>query len=267
MTVKQYQKKETLLKVSNISLKYDLLVLRDITFAISDIVREGVTQGQIVSLVGRSGIGKTCLFRILAGLIKPTSGTVAIDHDQHPVRAGDVGVVYQNYILFNHRTIYDNLRLSLERSPAKPSGSVESIIKQYADEFSLTEHLKKYPQQLSGGQRQRVSIIQQILNGNRFILLDEPFSGLDAIMVDKVKQLLVKISNMHEDNTFIIVSHNIDHSLAISDSAFIIAKEDGKEGAVIKESLDLIEMGFAWDPDVIRQKEFIDFCASIKDKL
>jgi ABC-type nitrate/sulfonate/bicarbonate transport system ATPase subunit len=244
-----------------------VLVLRDISFEISDIVRQGVTQGQIVSLVGRSGIGKTCLFRILAGLIKPTSGTVMIDHDQHPVRAGDVGVVYQNYILFNHRTIYDNLRLSLERNAAKPSGSIESIIKEYAAEFSLTDHLRKYPQQLSGGQRQRVSIIQQILNGNRFILLDEPFSGLDAIMVDKVKQLLLKISNMHEDNTFIIVSHNIDHSLAISDSAFIIAKEAGKEGAVITESLDLIELGFAWDPEVIRQKEFIDFCASMKDKL
>lgn len=267
MTVKQYQKKETLLKVSNVSLRYDTLVLRDISFEISDIVREGLTQGQIVSLIGRSGIGKTCLFRILAGLIKPTSGTVTIDHDQHPVRAGDVGVVYQNYILFNHRSIYDNLRLSLERNPSRPSGSIESIIKEYADEFSLAEHLKKYPQQLSGGQRQRVSIIQQILNGNRFILLDEPFSGLDAIMVDKVKQLLVKISNMHEDNTFIIVSHNIDHSLAISDSAFIIAREPGKEGAVITESIDLIEMGFAWDPEVIRRPEFIEFCVSIKDRI
>ena len=267
MAVKQYQKKETLLKVSNVSLKYDALVLRDISFEIRDIVRDDVTQGQIVSLVGRSGIGKTCLFRILAGLIKPTSGTVTIDHDQHPVRAGDVGVVYQNYILFNHRTIFDNLRLSLERSLTKPPGSIESVINEYAKQFSLTEHLRKYPQQLSGGQRQRVSIIQQILNGNRFILLDEPFSGLDAIMVDKVKDLLVKISNMHEDNTFIIVSHNIDHSLAISDSAFIIGREEGKEGAVIKESLDLIEMGFAWDPEVIRRQEFIDFCASIKEKI
>ncbi|MDB5035020.1 MAG: transporter ATP-binding protein [Chlorobi bacterium] len=267
MTVRQYQKKEALLKVSNVSLRYDCLVLRDISFEIDDIIREGVTQGQIVSLIGRSGIGKTCLFRILAGLIKPTTGTVLIDHDQHPVRAGDVGVVYQNYILFNHRTIYDNLRISLERSQTPPGGSIDAVIKEYAAEFSLTEHLKKYPQQLSGGQRQRVSIIQQVLNGNRFVLLDEPFSGLDAIMVDKVKQLLVKIANMHEDNTFVIVSHNIDHSLAISDSAFIIAKEEGKEGAVVKESINLIDMGFAWDPDVIRQQEFIDFCASIKDKI
>ncbi len=267
MTVKQYEKKELLLKVSNVSLRYDALVLRDISFEIHNITRTEVTQGQIVSLIGRSGIGKTCLFRILAGLVKPTSGTVLIDHDQHPVRAGDVGVVYQNYILFNHRTIYDNLRLSLERRLEPLSGSIESVIKDYAAEFSLTEHLKKYPQQLSGGQRQRVSIIQQILNGNKFVLLDEPFSGLDVLMVDKVKQLLLKISNMHEDNTFIVVSHNIDHSLAISDSAFILAKEEGKEGAIIKESLNLIEMGFAWDPEIIRQKEFIDFCASIKDKL
>ncbi len=72
---------------------------------------------------------------------------------------------------------------------------------------------------------------------------------------------------MHEDNTFIVVSHNIDHSLAISDNALIMAKEEGKEGAVIKESLDLIELGFAWEPEIMRQKEFINFCASIKEKL
>jgi ABC-type nitrate/sulfonate/bicarbonate transport system ATPase subunit len=267
MNHKAYTKTDVLLKAEQISLKFDRLILRDISFEIRDIVRQDVTQGQIVSLIGRSGIGKTCLFRILAGLIQPTSGKVLLDHDMHPVRAGEVGVVYQNYILFNHRTIYDNLRLSIERSAAPPSGKIDEVIKEYADIFSLAEHLRKYPQQLSGGQKQRVSIIQQVLNGNRFILLDEPFSGLDAIMVDKVKDVLVKISNIHEDNTLIIVSHNIDHALSISDSAYIIGTEEGKEGSVIKESIDLIEMGFAWNPEVMRDPEFLQFCGSIKERI
>jgi ABC-type nitrate/sulfonate/bicarbonate transport system ATPase subunit len=103
--------------------------------------------------------------------------------------------------------------------------------------------------QLSGGQRQRVSIIQQVLTGNKFILFDEPFSGLDALMIDKVIALLVEISTLHELNTLVIISHDVENSLAISDTAFILAREKDKEGATITETIDLIELGFAWNSE------------------
>src|SRR3954467_4407894 len=110
----EYKKEGLLLKATDINLKYDTRqILRDVNFEILDIVRPGLIQGQVVSLIGRSGIGKTQLFRILSGLLKPTSGTVTIGADQKPVKAGQVGVVPQNYILFNHRTIYNNLALGL----------------------------------------------------------------------------------------------------------------------------------------------------------
>lgn len=110
----EYTKGKLLLKATNINLKYDTRqILRDVNLEIFDIHRPDVIQGQVVSLIGRSGIGKTQLFKILAGLLQPTSGTILIGEHQKPVVAGEVGIVPQNYILFNHRTIYNNLRLGL----------------------------------------------------------------------------------------------------------------------------------------------------------
>jgi ABC-type nitrate/sulfonate/bicarbonate transport system ATPase subunit len=270
-TIKQealYIKNEVLMEVENVSLSYGKPVLRDINFAVHNIVRPGVEQGQVVSLIGRSGIGKTQLFKILAGLITPDTGSIAVGLDQHPVVAGEVGVVSQNYLLFNHRTIKDNLKLAMRHSSlALTPLEKEQLIVQYAETFDLSEHLGKYPMQLSGGQRQRTSIIQQILTGNKFILLDEPFSGLDALMVDKVMELLIKISTMDELNTLVIISHDVENALAISDTAYILAREPGKEGATITETLDLMKMGFAWNPQIRQDESFQNLVADIKHKI
>jgi len=264
-----YYKNETILTAESISLKLgEKEVLRDINFSVHNICRPGLQQGQVVSLIGRSGIGKTQLFRIIAGLQQPDTGTLKIGRDLHPVKQGEVGIVPQNYILFNHRSIYENLQIGL-RASGKESVEKErkEIIQEYAGQFMLKEHLHKYPQELSGGQRQRVSIIQQVLTGNQFILLDEPFSGLDTLMIDKVVDLLVKISNLHEYNTLVIVSHDIENALAISDTAFILAAEKGKEGATITETIDLVEMGLAWRPDIRKDPCFLHLLEAIKYKL
>src|ERR1700749_2530109 len=106
MQIFEYAKKETILKVDNLNLSYgDKKILTDVNFHIENVVRPGMSQGQIVSLLGRSGSGKTQIFKCLAGLKKPTSGTILIGQNLHPVKAGDVGVVPQNYILFNHRSV------------------------------------------------------------------------------------------------------------------------------------------------------------------
>ena len=264
-----YQIKELLLKAENICLQYDdKHILHNVNFEIHNITRPNLSQGQVVSLIGRSGIGKTQLFKLIAGLKRPTSGVITINADQHPVVPGEVGIVPQNYILFSHRTIFENLKIGLDFAEKKSSAKEkEDIIKEYASHFDLTDHLKKYPTQLSGGQRQRVSIIQQVLTGNKFILLDEPFSGLDVLMVDKVINLLLKVSTLHELNTLIIVSHDIENSLAISDTAFILAKNDANEGATIVETIDLLSFGFAWDPAIRTNPAFQELVAKIKYKI
>ena len=263
-----YKKEEVILQVENVNLSYDRPVLRSINFNIHDITRPGAQQGQVVSLVGRSGIGKTQLFKILSGLISPQTGSVKIGQDLKPVKAGDVGVVPQNYILFNHRSILDNFKLGLRGETNKLTETQKKeLINDYANKFGLADHLKKYPMQLSGGQRQRVSIIQQILTGNRFILLDEPFSGLDPVIKDKVLELLTTISSLNELNTLVIISHDIENSLAISDTAFILANQEGHEGATITETIDLMHLGFAWNPEIKKNKDFQDLVSQMKFRM
>ena len=259
-------KKQELLKAENICLDYDgKPILRDICFGIKDIVRPGVTQGQVVSLLGRSGIGKTQLFKILSGLQLPTSGKIMINGSKE-VQAGDMGVVFQNYYLFEWRTIYQSLLLSAKQNK-KLKGNEKEAIEKWADEFGLLDVLQYYPQQVSGGQRQRASIIQQLLKDSNFLLLDEPFSGLDVCVLDKVVDMLLQVSLSDELKTLIIVSHDIETSVAISDTVFIMGKEKGKAGATIKQEIDLIERDLAWDKDVMKQQAFLDTIEEIKASL
>jgi ABC-type nitrate/sulfonate/bicarbonate transport system ATPase subunit len=170
--------------------------------------------------------------------------------------------------LFNHRTIRDNLKIALENCGKKLSNKEkDNIINEYASKFQLNDELKKYPMQLSGGQRQRVSIIQQVLTGNIFILLDEPFSGLDAVMKDKVIELLVQVSVSSERTTLIIISHDIESSLAISDTAFILAKQKENEGATITEAIDLMELDLAWHPEIKSSTKFQALVNQIKSRI
>ena len=258
-----YIKKQVLLKAENVQLHFgNNIILRDINFEIKDIVRPGMQQGQVVSLIGRSGMGKTQLFKLLSGLQMPSAGKICMQQDK-PVKAGDMGVIFQHYYLFEWRTVYQSLLLAAKQNSLLKGKEKESIAL-YAERFQLTDQLKQYPQQLSGGQRQRASIIQQLLKGADFLLLDEPFSGLDVCVLDKVVELLLEVSVSDELKTLIIVSHDIPASVAISDTIFILGKEAGKPGATIVREIDLIERGLAWQKEVRHIKAFQETVDEIK---
>lgn len=147
----------------------------------------------------------------------------------------------QAYPLLAHRTVQGNLEL------------VSSDKKKIADmlsRFNLDAHAQKYPIQLSGGQRQRIAIIQQMLQTNHFLLMDEPFSGLDIIAKDKVCKLISEVSSVDELNTTIFTTHDLESSVAIADHIWMLGREDGKPGATIIKQIDLIERGLAWDPNI-----------------
>jgi polar amino acid transport system ATP-binding protein/sulfate transport system ATP-binding protein/NitT/TauT family transport system ATP-binding protein len=276
-----YIKKEILLQAKDLSLVYgDKCILHDINFAIRDIIRPGLQQGQVVSLVGRSGIGKTQLFRVLSGLQKPSTGSITIRErkpaetaagtievfQERRVQPGDMGVIFQNYYQFGWRTVRQSLMLAARKNKAL-AGREEETLLTYADQFDISDVLHRWPGQLSGGQQQRVSIIQQLLKGADFLLLDEPFSGLDVCVLDKVVELLLQVSLSDELKTLIIVSHDIATAIAISDTVFILGRQAGKEGSTLVREIDLIDRGLAWQKEARQEKVFAETLEEIKSFL
>jgi ABC-type nitrate/sulfonate/bicarbonate transport system ATPase subunit len=268
MIDRSYHLAERLLNIQNLGVKYgEKVILRDVNLEVYNIVRPGMEQGQVVALVGASGIGKTQLFRCIAGLQRPSNGSVVADNGNNdPVKAGDVGVVFQNYPLLKHRSVLSNLKLA-----AKKGKQLEKI-DFYLKRFGLDDRKDLYPAQLSGGQRQRAAIIQQLLCSDHFLLMDEPFSGLDIKMKDEVCKLIIEVSTVHEKNTIILTTHDIDTAVRIADHVWVLGyqrDENGNHipGATCIKSIDLIERGLAWNPDVMNHSLFMPTVREIESIL
>jgi NitT/TauT family transport system ATP-binding protein len=261
---------EPLVTVENISHSLGgRLILKNVNAQIKNFRREGVEQGQVVSLLGPSGVGKTTLFRIMAGLDTPDEGRVLIGTAQEPVTRGRVGVVAQHYPLFAHRTVLGNLVVA-GKLAGMTASEANDRAKAYLSEFGLEGSDDKYPSQLSGGMRQRTAIAQQFMCSEHYILMDEPFSGLDPVAVDRIIRFIVDLSQSHEEKTFIVVTHDIDAAIQVSDTLWLMGRdrsEDGSatEGANIQATIDLIERGLAWQGNVFDKPEFHECAKEIRN--
>lgn len=255
-----YEKKEPLISIENVSLKFgDKVILRDVNAKIHNIVRPDQVQGQVVCFLGPSGIGKTQLSRIICGLQPPTSGSVTIEG--RPTLKGRVGMVPQNYILFDFLTVRENFRLARSQGKKMATEMIELW-----KEFGLDDHLDKYPKQLSGGQRQRVSIVRQLLVGHQTIVMDEPFSGLDILMKKKACTAITQAANLHENNTIIVVTHDVTEGMSIADTVWLMGKDRGSEGARIVEEYDLASLGLCWRPDLLHDPKFQEKVIEVKER-
>jgi polar amino acid transport system ATP-binding protein/sulfate transport system ATP-binding protein len=223
----------------------------------------------VVGFLGPSGVGKSTLFRILAGLETPKFGRVLLEASKEPVTPGQMGVVFQSYPLLKYYTVLDNLVVA-----GRCSGMMKQAAETHAmallKEFELEDKADSYPKQLSGGQRQRVAIAQQLMCSGHFLLMDEPFSGLDPIMKDKACETIKKVAAKDEKNTIIVVTHDISAALAVSDTLWLLGRErdaDGKiiPGAYIKKTYDLIGLGLAWHQNVTLTPEFGRVLAEIRE--
>jgi ABC-type nitrate/sulfonate/bicarbonate transport system ATPase subunit len=250
---REYTTNGRLLSIENLSICYGpKTVLRDVNLHIDNIVRPGMLQGQTIGLLGPSGIGKTQLFRAIAGLQMPTTGGVLLHEAKTPVVAGQVGVVQQSYPLLSHRTIQGNLDLAGRKLGSKASAEIDRLL----SHFGLLDKKKSYPLELSGGQRQRVAIVQQLLCNNHFVLMDEPFSGLDVVAKEKVYETIRAVTTEHEHNTVIFTSHDLESAVRLADEIWVLGREQGKEGGTAIKRINLIERGLAWDKDINRNPAF-----------
>jgi ABC-type multidrug transport system ATPase subunit len=252
-----YSEKNTVLYVENLSVGYDgKTILKDVNFIEKDIVREGhESTGQTIAFIGRSGRGKSTLFKALTGLLKPTTGQILITDlstedtdDAKVLTEGDMGFVDQKYTLFRHKTITQICEYALRKSTLTKEEK-QSLITEYLTEWGLLEHKDKYSCELSGGQRQRTAIIEQMISSKHFMIFDEPFSGLDVGNIEKVKESFGKVLTANEYNTIIFSTHDIRLAAELADSIYIVGFPEGTtEYSTIVKHYDLKKMGLAWQP-------------------
>jgi len=253
-----YQEQDTILYLDNVSIGYDKTkpILKDISLIEKNIVREGIeSTGQTIAVVGRSGRGKSTLFKALTGLLKPLSGQILITdlrtadiNDAKVVSEGDIGFVDQKYTLFRHKTVEQICHYAMRKIEITKADK-EAIITKYLEEWGLAEHRKKYSCELSGGQRQRTAIIEQMLSSKHFMIFDEPFSGLDVGNIEKVKQNFERIASDNEYNTIIFSTHDIRLAVELADSIYVVGHPEGvTDYSTIVGHYDLKKMGLAWQP-------------------
>lgn len=201
----------TILEFNNVTKKYGQSTAVD---NISLIVKEG----EFLSLLGPSGCGKTTTLRMIGGFELPTQGSIKIngkEASQLPPNHRPVNTVFQNYALFPHLSIYDNIAFGLKQKKIEKSQIINET-NEIIEIMGLEQHRDKYPKLLSGGQQQRVALARALVNKPRVLLLDEPLGALDLKLRKKMQFELKKLHEQFKI-TFIYVTHDQEEALIMSD--------------------------------------------------
>jgi polar amino acid transport system ATP-binding protein/sulfate transport system ATP-binding protein len=151
------------------------------------------------------------------------------------------------------------------------NGSAHEKALQYLKRLDMLDEAQLYPAQISGGQRQRIAIAQQLLCSEHFLLMDEPFSGLDLVMEAKVCELINEIASLDELNTIIVVTHDVTAAATVADHLWLMGRDrDGSgnvlPGARIQETYDLIERDLCWHPGITNSPSFLEFVREVKER-
>ncbi len=186
--------------------------------------------GEIVCLLGVSGAGKTTLFNVLSGLLKPDKGTVTLDDEDITGKSGKLSYMLQKDMLLPYKTIVDNVSLPLRIKGMKKLKARE-IASSYFDEFGIKGTEYKYPKQLSGGMRQRAALLRTYLFSDQVALLDEPFSALDTITKSNMHEWYLAVMEQIKLST-LFITHDIDEAILLSDRIYIMT---GKPGQITEE--------------------------------
>lgn len=223
-----YSNKMSVLQVKNVSKSFENEeIIRDISIELNE--------GEIVSLLGVSGGGKTTLFNIIAGLSMPDEGDVFLEGTNITGKPGSISYMLQKDLLLPYRTIVDNVALPLiirgvDKKEAREKASG------YFAEFGLEGTEDKYPSQLSGGMKQRAALLRTYLFSEKVALLDEPFSALDMLTKGTIHEWYLEVMEKIKLST-LFVTHDIDEAILLSDRIYLLTGRPGKitKEIVIKE--------------------------------
>lgn len=202
------------------------LEVRDLTFAynntrnILENINLTVNDGELVCLLGVSGGGKTTLFNIIAGLLKPQQGRVLIDGEEITGQTGRVSYMLQKDMLLPYRTVEDNIALPLLIKGMKKK-EARKIVRGNTERFGIAGREKKYPAQLSGGMRQRAALLRTYLFSADVALLDEPFSALDTITKSAMHRWYLDVMENIKMST-VFITHDVDEAILLSDRILLL---------------------------------------------
>jgi len=207
-----------ILGADNLIKKYkNRLVVNDVSV--------NVKQGEIVGLLGPNGAGKTTSFYMIVGLIKPNTGRVYLDDEDitdlpmyQRARKG-LGYLAQEASVFRELSVEDNIGAVLEMSNM-PKGEQKDKVESLMEEFSLTHVRKNLGKVLSGGERRRTEIARALAVDPKFVLLDEPFAGVDPIAVEEIQTIVARLKN--KNIGILITDHNVNETLSITDRAYLL---------------------------------------------
>ncbi len=225
-----------------------------------------IADNEFIVLVGPSGCGKSTTLRMVAGLEEITSGELYIDgeymNDVAP-KDRDIAMVFQNYALYPHMTVYQNMAYSLKVQKASKE-EIDRKVREAAEILDITDYLDRKPKELSGGQRQRVAIGRAIVRHPKALLMDEPLSNLDAKLRNQMRAEIIKLRE-RINTTFIYVTHDQTEAMTLGDR--IVVMKDGyiQQIATPQEVFDhpsnLFVAGFIGTP----QMNFFDAELKIRD--
>lgn len=243
----------SLLKIENVTKKYgDMVVIDGINIHLEE--------GEIVSLLGVSGAGKTTLFNVISGLSKPDSGRVLLKDQDITSKPGSISYMLQKDLLMQHKRVIDNVSLPLVISGMKKKDAREKA-EQYFEEFGLAGYEYKYPSELSGGMRQRAALLRTYLGSNGTALLDEPFSALDTITKSSIHKWYLEVMQ-HINLSTLFITHDIDEAILLSDRIYILS---GKPGRITDEIVVTQPKPRAEDFNL--SEEFLEYKRNIISKL
>lgn len=200
--------------------KKHLEVLKNISFDIN--------QGEFFSIVGPSGAGKSTLLRVVAGLIRPTSGLVELHTKKF-------AMVFQNFAIFPWLTVHENIEFGL-RMAGVPAQDRKAIVSEKIKEVGLTGFDKKYPKELSGGMRQRVGLARALAVNPELLLMDEPFSSLDTFTAEKLRSDLLEIWQKY-NMTVLMVTHLVEEAIQLSGKIMIVSRRPAEVKQILEVNL------------------------------